>query len=77
LPWQEWYWPGSGNPAGGWDGDGNRLYDRKKTVMVYDYIDSNVPVLMRMYQKRLKGYRAMGYDVAPNTPEFRVKKISG
>jgi hypothetical protein len=31
--------------------------------MVYDYIDSNVPVLMRMYQKRLKGYRAMGYGV--------------
>ena len=55
----------------------HRLHDRKKTVMVYDYIDSNVPVLMRMYQKRLKGYRAMGYDVAPNTPEFRVKKISG
>jgi superfamily II DNA or RNA helicase len=41
----------------------HRLYDRKKTVMVYDYIDSNVPVLMRMYQKRLKGYRAMGYGV--------------
>ena len=41
----------------------HRLYDRKKTVMVYDYIDSNVPVLMRMYQKRLKGYRAMGYSV--------------
>jgi superfamily II DNA or RNA helicase len=41
----------------------HRLYDRKKTAMVYDYIDSNVPVLMRMYQKRLKGYRAMGYAV--------------
>jgi superfamily II DNA or RNA helicase len=41
----------------------HRLYDRKKTVMVYDYIDSNVPVLMRMYQKRLKGCRAMGYAV--------------
>jgi superfamily II DNA or RNA helicase len=41
----------------------HRLHDRKKTVMVYDYIDSNVPVLMRMYQKRLKGYRAMGYGV--------------
>lgn len=41
----------------------HRLYDRKKTVMIYDYIDAGVPVLMRMYQKRLKGYRAMGYDV--------------
>ena len=45
--------------------------------MIYDYIDAGVPVLMRMYQKRLKGYRAMGYDVAPNRPEYRVKKISG
>jgi superfamily II DNA or RNA helicase len=43
----------------------HRLYDRKKIIMIYDYIDSNVPVLMRMYQKRLKGYRAMGYAVKP------------
>jgi superfamily II DNA or RNA helicase len=41
----------------------HRIHDQKKTVMIYDYIDSNVPVLMRMYQKRLKGYRAMGYAV--------------
>ena len=41
----------------------HRIYDRKKIVMIYDYIDSNVPVLMRMYQKRLKGYQAMGYVV--------------
>ena len=39
----------------------HRLHDRKKTVMVYDYVDAGVPVLSRMYQKRLKGYRAMGY----------------
>jgi superfamily II DNA or RNA helicase len=39
----------------------HRLHDRKKTVMVCDYVDAEVPVLSRMYQRRLKGYRAMGY----------------
>ena len=37
--------------------------NRKKTVMAYDYNDAGLPVLMRMYQKRLKGYGAMGYGV--------------
>ncbi len=39
----------------------HRLHDRKKTGMVYDYVNAEVPVLSRMYQRRLKGYRAMGY----------------
>ena len=39
----------------------HRLRDGKKIVQVYDYIDENLPVLMRMFDKRLKGYRAMGY----------------
>lgn len=33
----------------------------KSEVRVYDYVDRQVPVLMRMLAKRLKGYRAMGY----------------
>ena len=28
---------------------------------IYDYIDENMPVLKRMYQKRLKAYSALGY----------------
>jgi len=35
----------------------------KHEVRVYDYVDQQVPVLMRMLTKRLKGYRAMGYSV--------------
>jgi hypothetical protein len=31
---------------------------------VYDYIDASVPVLNRMYEKRLKAYKAVGYTVA-------------
>jgi superfamily II DNA or RNA helicase len=33
----------------------------KDEVRVYDYVDRQVPVLMRMLAKRLKGYHAMGY----------------
>jgi hypothetical protein len=41
----------------------HRLHDNKKIVRIYDYVDSNVPMLMRMYKKRLKGYQAIGYSV--------------
>jgi len=34
-------------------------------VQVYDYVDHDVPVLRRMYAKRLKGYDALGYTIQP------------
>lgn len=39
----------------------HRLHENKREVQVYDYVDIHVPMLMRMYQKRLKGYKAIGY----------------
>ena len=44
----------------------HRLHDDKREVIIYDYIDPMVPVLVRMWEKRLRGYRAMGYHVAAN-----------
>jgi len=41
----------------------HRLHDGKRVVQVYDYVDPNVPMLARMYQRRLKGYDAIGYTV--------------
>ena len=41
----------------------HRLHDGKRVVQVYDYVDLNVPMLARMYQRRLKGYNAIGYTV--------------
>lgn len=35
----------------------------KTRVTVYDYVDSSLPMLDRMYRKREKGYRAMGYEI--------------
>ena len=42
----------------------HRLHDNKSEVHVYDYADVMVPMLARMYKKRLAGYSALGYRVA-------------
>jgi superfamily II DNA or RNA helicase len=41
----------------------HREHDGKHEVRIYDYIDPSVPPLARMFKKRLRGYRAMGYVV--------------
>jgi superfamily II DNA or RNA helicase len=41
----------------------NRDYKSKKDVVIYDYIDSNIGVFDRMYMKRLKTYRKIGFSV--------------
>lgn len=41
----------------------HRLHHSKKEVIVYDYVDAEVPVLVRMAAKRQAGYRALGYTV--------------
>ncbi|WP_459903998.1 DEAD/DEAH box helicase family protein, partial [Desulfosarcina cetonica] len=39
----------------------HRLYKSKKEVKIYDYVDLQVKMLEKMYQKRLNGYASMGY----------------
>ncbi len=41
----------------------HRLYDNKREVIVYDYVDGCVPVLSAMYSKRVRGYEAIGYQI--------------
>ena len=41
----------------------HRTYAGKSDVQIYDYIDIHVPVLDRMYGKRLKGYKDLGYQI--------------
>jgi superfamily II DNA or RNA helicase len=41
----------------------HRLHDGKRVVQVYDYVDPNVTMLARMYERRLKGYDAIGYKI--------------
>lgn len=40
----------------------HRSHANKQDVQIYDYVDIQVPLLMSMYKKRVKGYRAMGYS---------------
>jgi superfamily II DNA or RNA helicase len=41
----------------------HRLHDSKRVVQVYDYVDDGVPMLARMFERRLKGYSAIGYAI--------------
>ena len=46
----------------------HRIHDRKKEVLIYDYVDSEVPVLARMFERRVKGYRSIGYEIETDAP---------
>jgi superfamily II DNA or RNA helicase len=54
----------------------HRKHHGKTEVRVVDYVDRDVPMLARMFQKRMRGYRAMGYVVtdhlAPEAAEDYV-----
>jgi superfamily II DNA or RNA helicase len=39
----------------------HRLHPGKLEVQIFDYVDREVPMLLRMFEKRLRGYRAIGY----------------
>lgn len=41
----------------------HRMHQNKNNIVVYDYLDSNVPILVKRYQKRLKKYKLMGYSI--------------
>ncbi len=42
----------------------HRLHDPKREVVIYDYVDRDIPVLARMAAKRAAGYSAIGYTIA-------------
>jgi superfamily II DNA or RNA helicase len=48
----------------------HRLCENKREVRIYDYIDIHVPMLEKMYHKRLAGYAAIGYKA-------RAESVSG
>jgi hypothetical protein len=41
-----------------------RLHPGKVEVQVYDYVDSSVPILVKMHDKRMKGFKSVGYERA-------------
>jgi superfamily II DNA or RNA helicase/very-short-patch-repair endonuclease len=42
----------------------HRIYDGKREVRIYDYADLNVPMLARMFDRRCRGYEAVGYSIS-------------
>jgi len=40
----------------------HRSHEGKQEVRIFDYVDRQVPMLARMFEKRLRGYRAIGYE---------------
>lgn len=41
----------------------HRLHEGKREVRVYDYADLDVPMLSRMFDRRCRGYDAVGYRI--------------
>ena len=41
----------------------HRLHPTKREVVVHDYVDNDVPALRRMGEKRIRGYRSLGYSI--------------
>ena len=44
----------------------HRESDGKDRVTIYDYVDCSLPMLQRMFNKREKSYKAMGYQISLN-----------
>jgi len=41
----------------------HRLHDMKREVIIYDYADLEVPILAKMFERRRRGYKAIGYEI--------------
>jgi superfamily II DNA or RNA helicase len=57
----------------------HRLHPGKTEVRIYDYVDREVTLLLRMFDKRLRGYRAIGYtrELAPLEEERGREELAG
>ncbi len=53
----------------------HRSYEGKQEVRIYDYVDLHVPMLERMYHKRLRGYAELGYQVKLTERDGNPSKI--
>ena len=53
----------------------HRQHAGKERVIVYDYVDQSLPMLQRMFNKRVKGYDALGYTLTYKGEQqmFQVK----
>ncbi len=50
----------------------HRAHAAKRDIRIYDYVDGEVPVLRRMYAKRLRTYKEMGYVCDESAQELSL-----
>lgn len=50
----------------------HRDHANKTDILIHDYVELDHPQLCRMWEKRQRGYRAMGYQVDPDQQQFRL-----
>ena len=54
----------------------HRLNAAKKDVIIYDYVDYQVPVLAKMHARRRTGYKAIGYEIALPESQGRAVRLT-
>jgi superfamily II DNA or RNA helicase len=52
----------------------HRLHQAKSDVIIFDYIDYEVPMLRRMWDRRLKGYTALGYETKTDSQHVTLEQ---
>ena len=45
--------------------------ENRGSDLIYDYVDSEVPILRKMFEKRLRGYSAIGYVLDDESQDLR------
>jgi superfamily II DNA or RNA helicase len=53
----------------------HRLHAAKREVVIYDYVDAEEPLLVKMASRREAGYKALGYDVMEAGDLFSGEKV--
>jgi superfamily II DNA or RNA helicase len=54
----------------------HRLNEAKKEVIIYDYVDFDVPMLAKMYARRRAGYKTIGYEISVPESEVQSGQLS-
>jgi superfamily II DNA or RNA helicase len=53
----------------------HREHADKTDVQIIDFVDTGHPALVRMWEKRQQGYRAMGYGMAADTCKAEATQL--
>jgi len=53
----------------------HRAHHAKRSVIIYDYVDGRIPMARRMFERRKKGYAALGYVLEnPSQNNLRLQE---